>query len=133
MMKRAFITLLFGAMTILSYAQQEVKVTTYQFAEKEGQALSMDVYVDSAAWTNDIQHPVFIFSFGGAWEHGSRTDGKAILESQAQYHHHGGVLWRSTFALHFLRLHRPARHRVADAGELGWASVIYLSLHRTYR
>lgn len=83
-MKRTLIAFLMGAMTALSFAQ-EVKVTTYQFAEKDGQALSMDVYVDSTAWTADSQHPVFIFSFGGAWEHGSRKDGKVILEDFARH------------------------------------------------
>lgn len=84
-MKRAFISLLFGAMTVLSFAQEGVKVTTYQFAEKEGQALNMDVYVDSTAWKDEALHPVFIFSFGGSWEHGTRKDGKAILEDFARH------------------------------------------------
>lgn len=65
--------------------QGGVKVETYQFAEKDGQALYLDVYMDSAAWTTDTQHPVFLFSFGGAWEHGSRKDGKAILEFFARH------------------------------------------------
>lgn len=84
-MKKAFISFIFCAMTTLSFAQEEVKVTTYQFAEKEGQVLNLDVCVDSASWDAETLHPVFIFSFGGAWEHGSRKDGKVILEDFARH------------------------------------------------
>lgn len=87
-MKKLLMTCLMGAFAAMLSAQTsgsgKVSVTTFQFAEKEGQALKLDAYVDSAAWAKDTLHPVLIFSFGGSWEHGTRKDGKDLLETFAR-------------------------------------------------
>lgn len=100
-MKRTILVFLLGTVTTLLWAQrpvnERVAMTTLQFAQKDGQALRMDVYVDSTstAWAADSLHPVFIFSFGGSWEHGTRADGKAILEDFARHGYIGvGIDYR---------------------------------------
>lgn len=54
-----------------------LQVETCEYAEKEGEKLYLDIYVDSSVEIEG-KRPVFIFSFGGGWESGSRGDGKDI-------------------------------------------------------
>lgn len=63
-------------------------ITSYTYAEKDGQTLQLDVYLDSAALRQQSRPPVFIFCFGGGWETGERSDGRDIL---ADFAHHGYV------------------------------------------
>ena len=65
-------------------AADDVTVTTYTYAEKDGQELKLDVYVDST-YQHEGTRPVMIFSFGGSWKHGSREVGKSMLTDFAQH------------------------------------------------
>lgn len=60
-----------------SVCSAEVVCTTHTYAVKDGKELKLDVYVDDALHKND-KCPVFIYSFGGGWEKGSRKDAKWI-------------------------------------------------------
>ncbi len=80
--------LLAGGLFIASCSSQtgskEIEVTTCSYAEKDGKQLSMDIYRLSSNSQSDVKRPVFIFSFGGGWEVGSRTDNKNLLEDFAR-------------------------------------------------
>lgn len=56
--------------------------TSYVYATKDGQSLQLDRLVDSAA-TVVGKRPVIIFSYGGGWEAGSRSD--AGLDAGLRY------------------------------------------------
>lgn len=60
-------------------SSQGIEVKTFEYAQKEGQHLMLDVYTDTLL-PRDTLSPVLIFSYGGAWEGGKREDGRPILE-----------------------------------------------------
>lgn len=53
----------------------DVSVITYRYANKDGQDLMLDVYRDT---TVQGKLPAFVYSFGGGWTSGVRTDAKWI-------------------------------------------------------
>lgn len=61
-----------------------IERTSHHYATKDGEELHLDLIVDSAAEAT-AKRPVIIFSYGGGWEAGSRTDEgmKTIFESFA--------------------------------------------------
>ena len=79
------ITLLF---VLTACAADSLRVETCQYAEKDGQALLLDVYetrLQSLPNGVEIKKPVVIFSYGGSWEHGTRKDGREFLEDFARH------------------------------------------------
>ena len=64
-------------------AKQNIEKTTCEYAEKDGEKLYLDIYSDATAQQSDKAKPVFIFSFGGGWENGSRADGRKLLKECA--------------------------------------------------
>lgn len=71
-----------------------LRVETCQYAEKDGQPLMLDVYVAATQRSQTsalppsegkFRRPVVIFSFGGAWEFGTRKDGRNFLEDFARH------------------------------------------------
>lgn len=55
----------------------EVICTTHTYAVKDGKELKLDAYIDNSL-KSDAKRPVFIYSFGGGWEGGTRKDAKWI-------------------------------------------------------
>lgn len=89
MMKKTFSLLLLTAGCLFAACQSQTEEkgigkSSFQYAEKEGQQLTMDVYSEAGHRQADALRPVFIFSFGGGWETGSRRDGRRILEDFAR-------------------------------------------------
>ncbi len=88
-MKQTFSVLLLAASCLLAACQgqteeKRIEKDSCQYAEKEGRQLFMDVYREAGSQQYDALRPVFIFSFGGGWENGSRRDGRHILEDFAR-------------------------------------------------
>ena len=83
MNRKFFIVTLLMGWCCLSLCSQTVFVQTFDYAEKDGQPLRMDVYALHTLDEN-ARRPVLIFSFGGSWEGGRREDGGPILEHFAQ-------------------------------------------------
>ncbi len=80
--------LLMGALLLAGCSSQttkkDVEKTTTEYAVKDGEQLKLDIYRSADAVQTDKPQPVFIFSFGGAWEHGSRHDGAKLLRFVAR-------------------------------------------------
>jgi len=86
-MKIHAIALLTGTFLLLScnrYLGDDTSVTTYTYAEKNGIELKLDVYMDSSKIKANGKHPVLIFSYGGAWATGKRSDGAKMLAELAE-------------------------------------------------
>ena len=56
------------------YDRVGMETETVEYAVKEGESLKMDIYWDPSVPYRG-KRPVFIYSFGGGWEGGSRKDG----------------------------------------------------------
>lgn len=55
-------------------ACEGLDITEHTYAIKDGDTLKLDVYVDPAATRFGNKRPVYIYSFGGGWESGTRKD-----------------------------------------------------------
>lgn len=58
-------------------ADDEVRIDTYTYAVKDGDSLKLDVYT-CPSMQKETKQLAYIFSFGGAWETGQRTDAKFL-------------------------------------------------------
>lgn len=82
MKKKILLLTLVGCLVCLTACTQDYKRETFDYAEKDGQVLRLDVYTDTL--DADTLRPVLIFSYGGAWEGGKREDGRPLLEHFAR-------------------------------------------------
>ena len=80
---KKIVFLLLTALCCVGSRAQAVFVKTFDYAEKEGDTLRLDVYAQ-APIDQEARRPVLIFSFGGAWVEGSREAGWSILEHFAR-------------------------------------------------
>lgn len=86
---RMFFVALVGLVTLSGSAQ--IEPSTYEYIVKESDTLRLDVY----RWQADTLQPAVIFSFGGAWEHGDRSEGREFLEDFAAHGYVGiGIDYR---------------------------------------
>lgn len=97
MMRHTLCTMLLaGALfAACSTEKKGIDTTVFEYSEKDGQTLAMDVYRDAALVQSDWRRPVIIFSFGGGWENGSRHDGREMLQFFARHGYVGiGIDYR---------------------------------------
>jgi len=70
-------------LTFTSAMAEGVTMKNFTYAEKDGQALTLDVYNDPSDHRY-AKKPVIIFSFGGGWEGGNRGSGHAMMTDFAE-------------------------------------------------
>jgi hypothetical protein len=78
MIRKLFYSFMLLMVSAVAEATNEPAISTYTYAEKGGQALCLDVCVDTTVHVQG-KRPVLVFSFGGGWETGKRQDGDDLI------------------------------------------------------